>query len=92
MTFSPYTVPQLLAGSIEHLLRRRSEGEQNHSKLIYIIYGYDDETYKACWDQLRRVFGEAILLVSIDQFPGTSLYEYPSGRHRVIMNFNKLIQ
>src|SRR5258708_3311407 len=84
MTFSPYTVPQLLAGSIELLLRRRGAGEQDHSKLIYIIYGYTDATYKACWDQLRRAFGAEILLVSIDQLPETSIDEYPSGRHRVI--------
>ena len=84
MTFSPYTIPQLLAGSIELLLRRHGAGEQDHSKLIYIIYGYADTTYKACWDQLRRAFGEEIFLVSIDQLPETSLDEYPSGRHRVI--------
>lgn len=84
MTSSRYTVSQLLAGSIELLLKRRIEGEQNHSKLIYIIYGYNDSTYKACWDQLRQAFGDEILLVSIDQLPATSLQEYPSGRHTVI--------
>ena len=84
MTSLPYTVSQLLAGSIELLLKRRIADEQNHSKLIYIIYGYTDTTYKACWDQLRQVFGKGILLVSIGQLPGTSLQEYPSGRHTVI--------
>ena len=80
----PYTVPQLLAGSIQILLSQRLAQNATPSKLLYIIYGHFDDTYKECWNLLRSKFGNEIALVSIEQLPDTRKDLYPSGRHTVI--------
>ncbi len=79
----PYTISDALAGSISDLLELPG-GQLAHAKLLYMVYGYDQETYKRCWDALRAHWGRAALLVSIEQLPGTNAEEYPSGAYTVI--------
>ena len=80
---TPYTIADALAGSISDLLELPGE-ESAHAKLLYMVYGYDQETYKRCWDALRARWGKTILLVSIEPLPGTSAKDYPSGAYTVI--------
>lgn len=78
-----YSLSEALAGSISDLLEQPS-GQLPHAKLLYMVYGYDQETYKHCWDMLHARWGKDILLVSIEQLPGTDINIYPSGAHTVI--------
>lgn len=80
----PYTVAQLLAGSIQILLNKKLTQNTTASKLLYIIYGHFDDTYRQCWDILRSKFDNEIALVSIEQLSDTRKDLYPSGRHTVI--------
>lgn len=80
---APYTVADALAGSISNLLEL-PDGQLAHAKLLYMVNGYDQETYKRCWDLLRAHWGKNILLVSIEQLPGTNAADYPNGAYTVI--------
>src|SRR5213592_3733559 len=87
---SPYTVSQLLAGSISQLLEQQ-RNLHPQAKLLFMIYGYDQAVYHKCWDFLKARYDGTVLLVSIEQLPGTDVEEYPSGGYTVI-HFRNIAQ